>query len=262
MTAHTILNKVKSMSEPHKVAKQNAINLIAIDAYSMGARGIFRSIISGVVVVGGLGVTLGLAGCALPLPDKPVRAAVYDFGPGALDVQATNRMAALPAVALADIEANPALDSTAVLYRLAYADAQQLRPYAQARWSMAPAQLVRQRLREHLGQRRAVISPGEGILAGSGATPGTPLTLRIELEEFSQLFESVEKSVGLLRLRATVVQASAQGDRLVAQRSVVVQRPAPSADASGGVRALTAATDAAIAELDTWLQQQPQGAAR
>jgi cholesterol transport system auxiliary component len=134
-----------------------------------------------------------------------------------------------------------------VLYRLAYADAQQLRPYAQARWSMTPAQLVRQRLREHLGQRRAVMNPGEGTVAAG--------TLRIELEEFSQLFETADKSVGLLRLRATVVQATAQGDRLVAQRSVVVQRPAPSADASGGVRALTAAADAAIEELDQWLQQ-------
>jgi len=35
----------------------------------------------------------------------------------------------------------------------------------------------------------------------------------------------------------------------------VIQRPGPSADAPGGVRALTAATDAAIAELDTWLQK-------
>jgi len=38
---------------------------------------------------------------------------------------------------------------------------------------------------------------------------------------------------------------------------VVVQRPATSADAAGGVRALTAATDAAIEELDQWLQQAP-----
>jgi cholesterol transport system auxiliary component len=37
---------------------------------------------------------------------------------------------------------------------------------------------------------------------------------------------------------------------------VIVQRPAPSADAAGGVRALSAATDAAAEELVDWLAQQ------
>ena len=231
-----------------------ATDLIATHAYPAGARGLFDPYFRVFSAFFLVAVTVALTGCA-SLPDKPVRAAVYDFGPGTLTAQPANRMAPLPAIALAEIEANPALDSTAVLYRLAYADAQQLRPYAQAHWSMTPAQLVRQRLREHLSQRRAVINPGEGIVVAAGAQSVVPLTLRIELEEFSQLFESADKSVGLLRLRATVVQASAQGDKLVAQRSVVIQRPGTSADAPGGVRALTAATDAAIAELDTWLQQ-------
>ena len=83
----------------------------------------------------------------------------------------------------------------------------------------------------------------------------SPWLLRIELEEFSQLFESATASTGLLRLRGTVVQATPLGEKLIGQRAVIVQRPAPSADAAGGVRALTAATDAAVLELDQWLQQ-------
>jgi len=43
----------------------------------------------------------------------------------------------------------------------------------------------------------------------------------------------------------------------VAQRSFMVQRPATSADAPGGVRALTLASDAVIAELVAWVDQQP-----
>ena len=204
-----------------------------------------------------LGVAAALGGCALA--DKPQRAAVYDFGPGdPAEAPATNPPAAsLAPLALAEVEAPPALDNTALVYRLAYDDVQQLRPYAHTRWSMPPAQLLRQRLRAHLGLRRAVLNPGEGAVASHpapGADAGVRL-LRVELEEFSQVFESSTRSAGLVRLRATVVRPTAAGEILLAQRVFSAQRPAPSADAAGGVRALTQATDSAIRELDQWLQQ-------
>jgi cholesterol transport system auxiliary component len=191
-----------------------------------------------------------LLACLLPgcssLPTAPVRPAIYDFGPGALIAPATTRPA-LPAIVLQEVEAPPALDSAAVLYRLAYADVRQLRPYSQARWSMPPAQLVRQRLRESLSLGRAVVNPGESSV---------PLALRVELQEFSQLFDTAQTSSGLVRLRATLVETKGGADRLVAQRVFVAQRPAGSADAPGGVRALMAATDAAVEEIGAWLQQQ------
>jgi cholesterol transport system auxiliary component len=191
-----------------------------------------------------------LLGCLLPgcssLPTAPMRPAVYDFGPGALMASPTTRPV-LPPIVLQEVEAPPALDSAAVLYRLAYADVQQLRPYSQARWSMPPAQLVRQRLRESLSLERAVVNPGESSV---------PLALRVELQEFSQLFDTAQASSGLVRLRATLVEAKGGADRLVAQKVFVVQRPAVSADAPGGVRALKAATDAAVDEIGAWLQQQ------
>lgn len=200
-------------------------------------------------------MTLALGACS-PLQPHP-RAPVYDFGPGPVASSPSNRMAPLPSLVLAEVEANAALDSTAVLYRLAYSDAQQLRPYAQARWSMAPAQLLRQRLREHLGQRRAVLNAAQGMVV-----PPAALSLHLELDEFSQLFESAERSSGLVRLRATVGQAASGMERLIAQRSFVVQRPASTADAAGGVRALTAAADAVIDEIAVWLEhvEKAQGA--
>jgi cholesterol transport system auxiliary component len=184
-----------------------------------------------------------LGACSSPAP----RIAVYDFGPGATAPQANNRMAPMPALLLMDVEAASALDGSAVLYRLAYADAQQLRPYAQARWSMPPAQLLRQRLREQLGQRRHVLSGVDALV------PGT-LALRLELEEFSQLFDSAQSSVGLVRVRATLGRTGSP-PKPVAQTSFVVQRPASSADAKGGVQALAQASDALIAQVDQWLQQ-------
>lgn len=191
---------------------------------------------------------MAAAGCT-SLQPKP-RATVYDFGPGAVTAAASNRMAPLPTLVLADTEASAALDTNAVLYRLAYSDAQQLRPYALARWSITPAQLLRQRLREHLGQRRAVLNAAQGVVADKPA-----LVLHVELDEFSQLFETAERSSGLVRLRATLGQGGQSAERLVAQRSFIVQRPATSADAPGGVRALTEATDAVVAEIAQWLQQ-------
>ncbi len=192
---------------------------------------------------------LVLGGCTLL--EKPIRPAVYDFGPGVLAAPAQNSATPLAAVALAEVEAANALDSTAVLYRLGYADVQQLLPYSQARWSMTPAQLVRQRLRETLGQRRMVLSPGDGQVGGAASA----LVLRVELDEFSQLFDTPAHSVALIRLRATVVQGSAAGDKLLGQRSFVVQRPAPSADAPGAVRALTSAATAVVEEIEQWLTQ-------
>ncbi len=190
-----------------------------------------------------------LAGCALPSPPAPP--VVYDFGPGPLTSTTPGAVSPLPALMLEVIEANPALDSTALMYRLAYVDSQQLRPYALARWSMTPAQLLRQRLRQQLGQGRTLLNPGDR----AEAQAQTPVLLQVELEEFSQWFESADHSSGLLRLRATLSRPGARGAKWLAQRSLTVQREAPTADASGGVRALTAAADAVAQELERWLQE-------
>lgn len=200
-----------------------------------------------------LAAALLLAGCSA-LPDKPTRPAQYDFGPGPVAPAPTDRRAPLAPLALADVGADGPLEAgTAVLYRLGYADSQQLRPYAQARWSMPPAQLVRQRLRQQLGQRRTIVSAGEGaaMLRNDGRQP---LVLRVELEEFSQLFTAPSSSAGLVRLRATLVDNLPAGERVLAQRHVIVQRPAATADAAGGVRALAEATDAAAEDLSQWLE--------
>jgi cholesterol transport system auxiliary component len=193
-----------------------------------------------------------LAGCAGVAPDKPARATLYDFGPGAVATASTT--STQPAIVLADIEASAALESNALLYRLEYADAHQLHPYARARWSAPPPQLVRQRLREQLGRDRAVLDVSESAaLARTGGA--MPRVLRIELEEFTHLFDSPSQSWGVLRLRATLFENTPSGERLLSQRSIVQRQPAPAPDASGGAHALAAATDAAAQEIGNWLAQ-------
>jgi cholesterol transport system auxiliary component len=193
--------------------------------------------------------------------DKPTRATMYDFGPGEMATQlatmppVTVAAPVLSPLAIADIATSGgALENQAVLYRLGYVDDQQLRPYSQARWTMPPAQLVRQRIRERLSQQRVVLNAREGVALNRSQNTNLPM-LRLELEEFSQLFTAPDASIGLIRLHATLVEITPSGERLLAQRNLSVQRPATSADAAGGVRALTAATNAAIDELDQWVRQ-------
>lgn len=189
-----------------------------------------------------LGLVMALAGCAAQRPEGAVK--VYDFGLVPLQAAATTRQANLATVVLFDPQASPVLEGNAVLYRLTYADAQQLKPYALTRWSMPPAQLIGQRLRQQLGVQRAVVAPGEAA---------AQLHLRLVLEEFSQVFDSPADSHGLLRLRATLTQRNAGSETLLAQRSFVVQQPAPTPDAVGAVRALTAASDQMAAQIEAWL---------
>lgn len=180
---------------------------------------------------------LALSACAVS--QTPANKAVYDFGP-ATALPAVSATAFLGTLALADVGVSLALDNTTVQYRLAYANPQELRPYALARWTMPPAQLIQQRVRSALTARGPVLAPGVG---------STTHTLKLELEEFSQVFNAPGASEGVMQLRATLLK----GTTLAAQRSFSAQVPAPTADASGGVRALSIAADAVANQLSDWV---------
>ena len=210
-----------------------------------------------------LGLIL-LAGCSA-LPTPPTRPVLYDFGPGALAPVPGDRRAPLPPLALADVDAPGVPEgSNAVLYRLLYADTQQLRPYSQARWSQPPAQLVQQRLREHLGQRRAILKTDDAAAQAREPAAGNrlPTVLRVEIEEFSHIFTRPSESAGVVRLRATVVDLTLAGEVLRGQRVFIARTPARSADAAGGVAALADATSQVAQELADWVDQVAAAAPR
>lgn len=183
-----------------------------------------------------------LAGCATQRPDGQVK--VYDFGLAPLPGAVNGKQTGLATVALFEPQVSPVLEGNAVLYRLLYADPQQLKPYALTRWSLPPAQLISQRLRQQLGQQRAVVVPGEAT---------AQLNLRLVLEEFSQVFDSPAQSHGLVRLRATLTQRNTNGETLLAQQSFMVKQAASTPDAIGAVRALTVASDQAVVQVSEWL---------
>lgn len=191
-------------------------------------------------------MVLALSGCALPLPDKPVRPTTYDLGPPPASAAAA---ASGVALALDSVQAPAALDTQALIYRLLYAGgSQQPRPYAHARWSMAPAQLVGQRLRAALAASHPVLDAGSDLAA---------IELHAELVEFAQLFDAPQASEGVVRLRVTASAPRARQDRLLGQRSFVQSVRAPTPDAAGGAQALRAATDALVREVADWVNGLP-----
>jgi cholesterol transport system auxiliary component len=88
-----------------------------------------------------------------------------------------------------------------------------------------------------------VVSANDGVRAN--------YALRLELEEFTQVFDTADRSHAVVRLRASVIK---RGTRLLlAQHSFSVERAAPTANAAGAVRALTEASDKMIEDLINWL---------
>lgn len=194
----------------------------------------------------------GLAGCAA-LPAPPQEVIRYDLGgPPAL---VAGQAASLPALALADIQAPLQTDGqTGLQYRLGYAEAQVLYAYSQARWSLPPAQMVQQRLREHLSLGgRVVLSAESGLQPPQVGGQQVPV-LRLALEDFSQVFADARHSVGLVRVRATLVDPNGPGDTLLAQQLFEVRQPAQAANAAGGAQALALGVDEVGRQLNVWLQ--------
>ena len=194
---------------------------------------------------------LAMAACS-SLPQPPARAEVYDFGPGQQTAPAPAAPAAARAIVLADVVSTGMPDADSGLnYRLAYTNVQQLRPYRDARWSQPPAQLLTQALRERLGQGRAVLTEGGmGVRLADGARPDV---LRLQLEEFSQVFDAPQTSHALVRLRASLARSTHGSEQLLAQRLFVVQRPAATPDAVGGAKALAEAAGQLADEVAQWL---------
>jgi len=166
----------------------------------------------------------------------------YDFGPPPEGRQAARLRHAL---LVHDVSAPAWLDSPFIYYRLEYQDATRPQAYADSRWVSSPAELLTNRL------RRQLVASGGGIIQ-PGDDARVRYALRVDLEEFIQVFDTPGKSRAVVRFRASVI-----GNRsLTAQRGFSVERPAKTPDAEGGVRALIGASDEAVDQLIGWTAQQ------
>jgi cholesterol transport system auxiliary component len=168
-----------------------------------------------------------LAGCAANPAAPDVR---YDLGPAP---QAATS-GAMPAVKVLEVTAPETLTSDKLIYRLSYADAQQTASYANSHWTMAPSELLTQRLRNALSQRGTVLTGSDGVSAP---------VLRVDLSEFEQIFDSQTQSHGAVTARATVTQ----GGKVLAQHTA---------------QARATASDDLVAQISAWLGAQALVAAQ
>jgi cholesterol transport system auxiliary component len=182
-----------------------------------------------------------LAACSLA-PSVPAPT-VYDLGPPPAGATAPAR--ALPALSSVQVQTPLWLDTPGIAYRLEWRDAREVASYRDSRWAAPPAALLAERVRQRLA--RSAMASG----AAQASAPGTARALRLEVEEFAHLFAAPERSRGLLRWRASLLDPTT--GRVIAQRVFEQSADAARGDAAGGTRALTQAADAAIDALLEWL---------
>lgn len=159
---------------------------------------------------------------------------VYDFGMPATRLAGADTWSRLAL----EIRAPHWFDTPGIEYRLAYDDPLKLRDYADSRWAGAPAQLLGQRLRQQLG------------VASTTGNTSVDCLLRLELQEFSQVFDAPQQSRGVLHGSLSLLDAKR---RVVAERAIAIEQAAASADARGGVVALVAASDELGRQMAAWL---------
>lgn len=201
---------------------------------------------------------LVLAACsALPTPPtQPVR---YDLGLTDTAVPQANAAApgvTPPPLVLAEVQTPAGADnSTAMFYRLGYADHQEQRAYQGARWSLPPAQMLEQRLRTRLALERPVLTEKDNL----SISPNDPRPLgllRLEMVEFSQVFDSAQSSQAVVRIRASLIAQDRRGGNvLLGQQLFSAQTPASTGDAAGGARAMAASVNNLSTQLSSWLQK-------
>jgi cholesterol transport system auxiliary component len=187
-----------------------------------------------------LSLSLLIQSCTTPTSTQHIS---YDFG--TLPKSAEKTPLTL-SVSVAEVNAPSTLDSNAMLYRLRYDNEQQLHPYAQHRWSMPPAQLLTQRLKEQIA------ASGGTVVSVTDGVSDLPM-LRIDLDEFSQIFTTPKQSHAQITMRASLMKRN----KLIAQRYFTFEQEAQSADASAGANAMKIAADTAIAGVILWLQGLP-----
>lgn len=202
------------------IAELEATSFANVNLSAMRRVAVVAAVVAAAVIVVGCGVG--------PKPKEAIGS--FDFG-----LPAAAKPVALKSLNHVTVVAPNWMDSTNLHYRLAYVNAARPAAYAQTRWVSTPTHLVEARLKE-----RAVAG---GVLLG-GAGP----SLRIEIDEFSQVFDAEKSSRAVVRARASL----AGGREVTAQKAFLIEVPAATPDGPGGAAALGNAANALVDDVLAW----------
>jgi cholesterol transport system auxiliary component len=184
-----------------------------------------------------------LSACGLKRAPRPPVAS-YDFG----SLQ-TGPPAAESRIAHVIVVQDPIaplwIDSRDMHYRLAYDEPARLRRYASSRWALSPVQLVGTLLRTRMGEatERGAAIRDYGL--------ESDYWVRVELEEFSQFFDTEQTGRALVRLKVALNER--RGRRLLAQRTFAAEAACPSPNAQGAVAGLRVASERVVADVVDWV---------
>ncbi len=184
-------------------------------------------------------IALLLAGCFAGMFEQ-IEPAYYDISDGSVilrpqvvpaDVQSVFKLR------LTEVQAPSWLNSTAMQYRLLYAEAERRLSFAESRWVAPPADLLGLEL-----TRGRVVN--ETRFEADGCQ------LHVDLNEFIQVFDTPDSSHSLIEVRATIL--APRNGKLMAQRIFTQAAPA-GPDARSGVAGFGVAVRNLTADVRDWL---------
>lgn len=193
-------------------------------------------------------ITLLLSACSLA-PKTNTAIAIYDFGiQKTQQPLVTNKQphSEIRSLLVTNIESVPGFDNHSIYFRLAYINPTRSYTYANSRWAASPAILLSQQLRNMI-----VTKTANQVLKDS-STAKSDYVLHVELEEFTQVFDTIDSSHVVISMQANLV--GRKSHELLAQQTFSVKKNANTADAVGAVNALANASDLIISELIDWLE--------
>lgn len=141
-------------------------------------------------------------------------------------------------IAAVDVQAASWLSGPAIHFRLAYAEPQRRQNYVDSRWAAPPAELL-----ESFLKRRIIFGQPDISITGC--------RVQLVLDEFEQRFDEPQKSSAVLE--ASALLTPLRGDAMLSKKTFLIRKPAPTADARGGVAAARDAAQALADDLGNWL---------